>query len=535
MDEVDNQLTENQAPLPPPKHGLIKKTLKIIGIIIIVLIILYLIFLFVIPKFLSIFWGKDDLTVNDADLQLQAVSILEDQNSYYDLVKIGCVMAENIVCTNVKIIIPKDIQLATDYRNSDSWDNQKILQILNDNQAAMAIFQAASLKDKFADPAYSDPNNISVNSPITPMNDWRNAARLFYIKSIWLVKQGKDKEAFDAALIPIKIGQSLEMSQSWLITNLVGKGIKETGLEAIQKLISYTSLNLGELSLYINQIKQYTSKANSTYFNFSYLEAKDGLNNLLLDITSKLPANEKNFYKNNFYYKPNQTLNLFAQLTRDRIKEAATPCYEDSEIDQTRLSSDNPFKLYFTENAIGKLLYDMSAVSLNSIKTKRCINDTLISSIELMAAIKGYISDHNDYPLILDDLIPNYLSQMLTDPFSGQPFKYLPDKKIIYSIGSDYKDNGGGQIDDYIKTDEPTYSIDFAVKKLQTESATTTSSTNLNIDSDNDGLTDSEELIYGTDPNNPDTDGDSFKDGDEVKNGYNPKGAGKLIINVINP
>jgi len=48
------------------------------------------------------------------------------------------------------------------------------------------------------------------------------------------------------------------------------------------------------------------------------------------------------------------------------------------------------------------------------------------------------------------------------------------------------------------------------------------------LDSDGDGLTDSEEINYGTDPNNPDTDGDFYKDGDEVKNGYNPNDPGKL-------
>lgn len=52
------------------------------------------------------------------------------------------------------------------------------------------------------------------------------------------------------------------------------------------------------------------------------------------------------------------------------------------------------------------------------------------------------------------------------------------------------------------------------------------------LDSDNDGITDDEELNkYHTDPKNPDTDGDGYKDGDEVKNGFNPNGSGKLIIN----
>ncbi|WKZ24578.1 MAG: hypothetical protein QY321_03095 [Patescibacteria group bacterium] len=47
-------------------------------------------------------------------------------------------------------------------------------------------------------------------------------------------------------------------------------------------------------------------------------------------------------------------------------------------------------------------------------------------------------------------------------------------------------------------------------------------------DSDNDGLTNLEELLMGTDPNNPDTDGDGFLDGDEVRALYNPLGPGRL-------
>lgn len=39
----------------------------------------------------------------------------------------------------------------------------------------------------------------------------------------------------------------------------------------------------------------------------------------------------------------------------------------------------------------------------------------------------------------------------------------------------------------------------------------------MNSDKDQDGLTKREELELGTDPNNPDTDGDGLKDGDEVK------------------
>lgn len=71
-----------------------------------------------------------------------------------------------------------------------------------------------------------------------------------------------------------------------------------------------------------------------------------------------------------------------------------------------------------------------------------------------------------------------------------------------------------------------------------TDTEEKTAGTNINvIDTDNDGLSDYEEVkIYLTDPLNADTDADGYLDGAEVNSGYNPKGAGKLLKeNVTTP
>ncbi len=51
-------------------------------------------------------------------------------------------------------------------------------------------------------------------------------------------------------------------------------------------------------------------------------------------------------------------------------------------------------------------------------------------------------------------------------------------------------------------------------------------------DFDGDGLSDSEEISFGTDPYNPDTDGDSYGDGVEVSSGFDPliKAPGDKIV-----
>lgn len=60
----------------------------------------------------------------------------------------------------------------------------------------------------------------------------------------------------------------------------------------------------------------------------------------------------------------------------------------------------------------------------------------------------------------------------------------------------------------------------FAFFVAADESSTTTN--NVLLDSDQDGLTDAEEKLYGTDPQKADTDGDGYSDGAEVKAGYDP-------------
>jgi len=50
-----------------------------------------------------------------------------------------------------------------------------------------------------------------------------------------------------------------------------------------------------------------------------------------------------------------------------------------------------------------------------------------------------------------------------------------------------------------------------------------------NPDTDGDGLLDGDEVnFYHSNPTKSDTDGDGYKDGEEVRNGYSPIGPGKL-------
>lgn len=78
--------------------------------------------------------------------------------------------------------------------------------------------------------------------------------------------------------------------------------------------------------------------------------------------------------------------------------------------------------------------------------------------------------------------------------------------------------------------DDPTAFLDSDGDGLTNSEEITVGTSISKADSDSDGLGDREEVkVYQTNPRKSDTDGDGFKDGDEVKNGYNPNGEGKLF------
>ena len=63
----------------------------------------------------------------------------------------------------------------------------------------------------------------------------------------------------------------------------------------------------------------------------------------------------------------------------------------------------------------------------------------------IAVAVERFRLDRKSLPASLGDLVPNYLSEIPADPYSGQPllFKRTDIGYTIYSIGPNFKDDGG--------------------------------------------------------------------------------------------
>ena len=284
----------------------------------------------------------------------------------------------------------------------------------------------------------------------------------------------------------------------------------------MQVLIGHSSAGSSVLSKYQNEILKYHSVSNGDTFRGEYMVRKNTISNLTVDaletLDQKLPIN-------NFYFKPNQTLALEAEHFRQQINGYNKSCDESFSI-----TIDKPitlWKIYFTENAIGKLLAKLAQVALENVRDKKCNIDLMVNATDLLFAVKNYYLQNGSYPARLALLAPQYIAVLPFDPYSGKNFILNSDKKIIYSIGSDHHDDGGGDLSkQWNLMGDPTFSYDFAVTEIEAKNEV--QQLNKMIDSDHDGLSDDDERERGTDPNNQDTDGDGFTDGVEVANGYDP-------------
>jgi hypothetical protein len=215
-------------------------------------------------------------------------------------------------------------------------------------------------------------------------------------------------------------------------------------------------------------------------------------------------------------------------------------------------------------------IYEMLANITGQSKTLLLATKQEVAVDSIQNALASYNSWAGRYPSSLDELkkkrkdVPvttgsEYQSLNSSDYYRDTEFlKNVPldvftQKTFPYnSLGKDYRLTYQMEVDMYTRDKDPhtfftevsvpnsaTSSVASYTTKLNARFITGTNTANKNIlsveadkvsqdDSDNDGLPNILETLFGTDAGKADTDGDGFSDVDELKAGTDPTGPGKL-------
>jgi hypothetical protein len=99
------------------------------------------------------------------------------------------------------------------------------------------------------------------------------------------------------------------------------------------------------------------------------------------------------------------------------------------------LTADVLFQLYYCGSPLPLYLDAWKAARFRAARTA--------------LAIERYRTANGTLPDALDALVPRFMNAIPTDPFDGQPIRYKTRDKgyVVYSVGGDEKDNGGGDAD----------------------------------------------------------------------------------------
>ncbi len=410
---------------------------------------------------------KDIPSVDDSDLRLKIITVADIDNAYFDLIKLKKIM-----------YLPREkISSISDMATGKFWDDLLAEDIISKNTQAFEYFAEAAGKPKFQDPASANPVDITPDTVLPSVSAWRNMALLSAVKALYLEKQGKHKEALDESLVSVRVGQKIQESQSPLIEYITATTMKGIGLGVAQRIVSSSVLGGDELRPYLQELNQFYNNEDGLisalkgdyYAIFVGIDWTAGLNEeeagMVASVMSKEGVEQevvKKIIEDDYYFQPNKTKALFADYARREIEMTVKPCSEVSRIEIPRLVSwDSPEELYKTENAVGKIIHDTVGMSHFKIIIKKCEDIMMVAGTQALFAVKAFYNDKGEYPVSLEELVPEYLSSVPKDPFDDKDIKYLKEKKILYSIGKDLKDNGGSTGDDWRRMPDPTFKIDF--------------------------------------------------------------------------
>jgi len=462
--DIESAFSEISGIKPPKAERKWKKVLltTIIGLVAAVVVIF-----FSFPYILNLF-AKDIPPIDDSDLQLQKVYVPENENAYYDLIKLKDVVYE-----------PTDrFQTISDMIKGKTWDEALARELISKNAKTFEYFSQAAQKPRFQDPIFSDPLKVSFSSFAEGDTSYpastRQAARITTIYAMELAKESKSKEAINKALEVVKVGQKIENSQvDFALYTTVGRSLKSSGLETLSKIISQSNLKTPELKQLILELNQFYSKRDDliTTIKMEYTqtnnELKTEFDKMLKDLAAEKGIDYQKLKEKSYYFEPNKTQLLFAEYARQNIENARKDCSQIRTIQSKKhIVPDTKnwikaIRFAFQENSVGKLIYDLTTLDLSQLFINRCLDDFQVPAIQTLIAIKAYKNDTGNYPASLNDLVPNYLASLPKDPFDGKPLKYSALKKIIYSVGPDGQDSGGSSGDNLREMPDPTLQIEF--------------------------------------------------------------------------
>ena len=369
--------------------------------------------------------------VHDAGLQLPRATIPAGANTF-----------DVLTAAADQMWWPEERQLdfKTNLLSATNWDEALAVEVLGKNQAALTNWDAAVALKDFQVPDFKMSDDLNY------FQDWKKLSSLSVVRAKHLLNQDQSQAALETLLAHVRLGQKMGDAHGAIIHYLVSLSISSQALAAVRQSLTSTNFNPAQLKdcaaklglLADGESGAWSNTVKSEYQ--SMLQVLDDLRHgRITDSQTGSPLMREHWFNPAINY--SKTKALFADAAQMLVSDAARHYNEIKTPDLSHRPSI--LHLVFSGNFAGEVIYFMTLPAGAAVLDKKSRSDAQLQATRTLLALRAYQLTHAKLPDNLSALVPEFLDKVPVDDFDGQPLRYSPEKKLVYSVGKNLKDDGG--------------------------------------------------------------------------------------------
>jgi hypothetical protein len=275
---------------------------------------------------------------------------------------------------------------------------------------------------------------------------WKGIMVLKQAEAAYLARRGQEEQAFLAAMDMAVLAHLLERLDAWPSFTDRSLELQERCAQSLAELLKRTQLSaevLGRL-----QEEEYRPWApdvgalrNAMSGYYAY-ERK-----LLLGPDAAEPPLPPGYVPARsgwLFFKPYATLQLFADSFRELQSESAFTAFaRQNQIDQRVQRLAQASSWLPNSNRDGEAYFIAHIKAYASLPDRHAVARTQHAAVMTLFALRRHVLVESRLPQSAAELTPKYLPTPALDPFSGEPMRFNLVRGLIYSVGTDLKDEGG--------------------------------------------------------------------------------------------
>jgi hypothetical protein len=276
---------------------------------------------------------------------------------------------------------------------------------------------------------------------------WPHVRILLQARSIYLLRHGDEAAAFAAAVDIAEMSRRMQELWAWPSYMQRSQEMHMAAVQTMAELLQKTLLNSAALRTYQEEFMQCEPSDSilQDAFRGFYIHEKSlmfgekagvPLDTLPRGITQERPAR--------LFFKKNETLSLFADVFRQLRNEIVMPPFSVfGPTAQSATYSGRNRSFSFLPNGAGQAYFADRIDTYIDIPTRHTLAKARHHLVVALFATRRFIADQQRMPTGLSELKPSYLMEVPSDVFSGEHLCYDAIKGLIFSVGDDFRDEGG--------------------------------------------------------------------------------------------